>query len=61
MNSAKNMWYGEGKGIQKHAGKILVGTALLTSVLGVLNSLHSSKSNSINSNLIDKNSKYVVN
>jgi len=61
VNSAKNMWYGEGKGIQKHAGKILVGTALLTSVLGVLNSLHSSKSNSINSNLIDKNSKYVVN
>lgn len=60
VKSIKTLWHGEGKDIQKHAGKLLIGAAFLSSFLGVINSLHSSKSNSINSNLIDKNSRYVV-
>lgn len=61
--SAVKFFKGEGKGIQKHAGKMLLGAAVLSSVLGVINSVStSSKPSRVDAtNVIDKEDKYVVN
>ena len=61
--SAEALWKGEGKGIKKHAGKLLVGTAILSSVLGVVNAMSSSKTPSKidSADVIKKSDRYVVN
>ena len=43
VESAKAFYKGEGKGWQKHAGKILLGIAAMSSFLGVINSVSGSK------------------
>lgn len=59
-DSVKSLWAGEGQGISKHAGKILISSAVLTTTLGVLNALYSSTSSkNSDSNVIDKNSRYI--
>ena len=63
VNSAKELYRGTGhSGINKYSGKILLGAAVTSSVLGVLNALYSSKSPSKVdiSDVINKNEKYVV-
>ena len=63
VKSAKAFYKGEGQtGIKKHAGKILLGIAALSSIAGVINALHSSKTPSKvdTSDVINKNEKYVV-
>lgn len=62
VKASKALWQGEGQGVKKQSGKILLGLALLSSVFGVINSVSSSKKPSkINaSNVIDKNERYVV-
>ena len=62
IKSAKTLYNGEGQGLKKHAGKILLGLAALSSILGVVNALHSSKTPSkvSASDVIDKNNRYVV-
>lgn len=60
IKSAKALYDGGSHtGIKKHAGKILLGAAALSSLIGVLNALHSSKTPS-KSDVIDKTKKYVV-
>ena len=60
--SAKELWTGSGKGIAKQGGKILLGTAILSSVLGVINAVTSSHTPSKKnvSDVINKNSKYLT-
>ena len=60
--SAKTFWHGEGKGVEKHAGKSLLGCAVASSVLGVVNAVISSNglSNVTSNNVINKNKMYVV-
>lgn len=41
VKSSKKLWHGEGKGIQKHAGKMLVGSAVASTLIGIMNALHS--------------------
>lgn len=61
--SATKFFKGEGKGIQKHAGKLLLGSAILSSVLGVVNAVSSSaKPSRIDAaDVIKKDDKYMVN
>lgn len=59
-DSIAALWKGEGYGIKKQAGKILISTAALSSVLGILNALHSSKSNNNTQNVINKNDRYIT-
>ena len=67
VDSAKEMWRGPKnvaplKGVEKlskHAGKIVLGAAALTTVLGVINSSRVSKAKSDYS-VIDNKRKYVV-
>lgn len=63
-DSAKDLWRGpkETSGIAKHAGKGMVGLAVLSSVLGVVNAVMTSrhKANLNSSNVIDKNRKFEV-
>ena len=61
--SMETLWKGEGKGLKKHAGKLLVGTAVLSSVLGVINAMSSSKTPSKidSADVIKKSDRYVVN
>lgn len=63
VKSAKALYNGEGNGIQKHAGKILIGAAVFSSVAGVINSLASSHkpSEKTAADVIDKNNRYEVN
>ncbi len=63
VKSAKALFKGEGTGINKHAGKILIGTALLSSVLGVINAMSSSqKPSKVDAaDVIKKDDRYVVN
>lgn len=42
VDSAKSFYKGEGSGISKHAGKLLLGAAILSSAAGVVNALSSS-------------------
>ncbi len=41
VKSVEELYKGEGSGISKHAGKILIGTAMLSSILGVINAVSS--------------------
>jgi len=63
VQSAKAFYKGEGSGIEKHAGKILLGAAVLSSVFGVINTMSSSlKPSKVDAaDVIKKDSKYVVN
>lgn len=63
VKSAKALYKGEGSGINKHAGKILIGTALLSSILGVINAMSSSqKPSKVDAaDVIKKDDRYVVN
>lgn len=63
IESAKELYLGEGKGIQKQAGKILIGAAVLSSIIGVVNSVSSSqKPSSLSAaDIINKDNKYLVN
>ena len=62
-DSAKAFFLGEGSGLSKHAGKLLLGAAVLSTVLGITNIMSSSKKPSKldSADLIDKTRKYVVN
>lgn len=61
--SINSLYNGQGKGIQKHAGKGLIYLALLSSVAGVINVLNSSNkpSKMDATDFIKKDGKYVVN
>ena len=61
--SAKAFYKGEGYGIKKQAGKILLFSAILSSVLGVVNTMSSSKkiSKTDAADVIKKDDRYVVN
>ncbi len=63
VKSAKELYKGEGQGINKHAGKILIGASVLSSVLGVINTLSSAhKPSKVTAgNVINKSEKYTVN
>ncbi len=63
IKSAKSLWQGEGKGITKQGGKILLGLAALSSILGVLNAVTSTHTPSKTKakDVINQNEKYVVN
>lgn len=63
VDSAKALYHGEGKGLQKHAGKILLGAAVASSLLGVINVMNiSGKPSKLSAgDVIDKKEKYVVN
>lgn len=62
VKSAKELYKGEGKGLNKHAGKILIGAAALSSVLGVVNTLNYHKPSNVSAaDVINKKDKYVVN
>jgi len=60
VESAKTLYKGEGHGIKKHAGKILIGTAAISTVAGVINALNVNKSYANPSDVIDKNSRYTT-
>ncbi len=61
IDSAKALYKGEGKGISKHAGKILLGSSLLVSALGVINTVAGVKKQpKSNSDIIKKDEKHVV-
>ncbi len=61
VNSAKNLYKGDGRGIAKHAGKILLGVAALSSIFGVINTVAGvKKSPKSNSKVINPNEKHVV-
>lgn len=63
IKSAQALYNGDGNGIQKHAGKILLGAAVLSSVIGVINSITSSQtpSKTTAADVINKNNRYEVN
>jgi hypothetical protein len=58
VESSKELWKGEGKGLSKHAGKALIGIASLSTILGVINAVSHKSPNT--KNVIDKNERYVV-
>ncbi len=62
VKSAKNFYNGEGSGVSKHAGKILLGASLLSSVVGVANTVASGKKpqKTDASKVINKDDNYVV-
>ena len=61
VKSAKDLYKGEGTGIAKHAGKILLGAAALSSVLGVINTVAGSKQTpKSKSDIIKPDEKHVV-
>lgn len=61
--SMKEFYKGSGSGINKQAGKLLLGTALLSTILGVTNVMSSSQKPSKldSADIIEKDRKYVVN
>ena len=63
IKSAKALWQGEGSGVKKHAGKIIIGLAALSSVLGIINSVSSSKTPSKTkaADVISKDRNYIKN
>lgn len=63
IDSAKMFYNGQGKGIQKRAGKILLGAAIASSVIGVINVMNiSGKPSKLGAgDVINKEEKYVVN
>lgn len=62
FESLETFWKGEGSGVKKHAGKLLLGTAVLSSVIGVVNTMSSSKTPSKidSADVIKKSDRYVV-
>ena len=59
--SAKALYKGEGNGVTKHAGKILLGAAVLTSALGVINTVAGSRNTpKSKSDIIKTDEKHVV-
>ena len=61
VKSAKDLYKGEGTGIAKHAGKILLGAAVLSSVLGVINTVAGSKQTpKSKSDIIKPDEKHMV-
>ncbi len=63
VQSAKALYKGEGAGITKHAGKILLGASVLSTIIGVANAVSSSqKPSKIDAaDVIKKDDRYVVN
>lgn len=63
IKASKELWNGHGQGFRKHAGKVLIGLAALSSVIGVINAVTSSKTPSKTkaSDVIDKNKNYIKN
>ena len=63
VKSAKSFYKGEGSGMTKHAGKLLLGAAAASSLLGIINVMNiSGKPSKIGAgDVIDKKEKYVVN
>ena len=59
VESAKSLWTGKGKGVEKHAGKMLVGIAALSTILGVINSVTGIKKPAKASEIVKKNEGYV--
>ena len=58
-DSAKSFFNGSGKGLQKHSGKIMLGVAAASSIIGVINAVVNIKNQK--NDVIDKNRKSVVN
>lgn len=63
IDSAKALYNGQGKGLQKQAGKILLGAAAASTILGIVNVMNISGKPAKTSagDIIDKQEKYVVN
>ena len=63
FESAEAFYKGEGKGLQKHAGKILLGAAVASTALGIVNVMNiKGKPSKLSAgDVIDKQEKYVVN
>ena len=63
IRSAKSLYNGEGKGLTKYAGKLLLGVSVASSLLGIINVMNiSGKPSKIGAgDVIDKKEKYVVN
>ncbi len=63
VKASKALWEGQGNGIKKQSGKILIGLAAASTILGIINSVYSSKnpSNTKASDVIDKNKNYIKN
>ena len=60
-DSVKTLWQGKGRNFSKQSGKILVGAAALSTVLGIFNALYSSKTPQKNtSDVINKNGRYIT-
>ena len=60
VESAKALYKGEGHGMQKHAGKLLLGAAALSSIVGVLGTVFGSSKPQKHSDNINKEERYVV-
>ena len=61
VRSAKALYKGEGVGVSKHAGKILLGIALFSSAAGVINAVAGAKNvTKPKSDIIKSNEKHVV-
>lgn len=58
VESSIALYKGEGK--YKHAGKILLGTALISSIAGVINAVTSSHTPQKDIHIIDKNRRYTA-
>lgn len=63
IDSASALYKGEGKGLQKHAGKILLGASVASTVLGIINVMNiKGKPSKLSAGeVIDNQEKYVVN
>ena len=60
VESAKALYKGEGHGIKKYSGKILLGAAAFSTVAGVINALNVNKSYTNPNDVIDKNDRYIT-
>ena len=64
IKSAKELYRGpkNATGWAKHAGKVMIGEAAISSILGVINAVNIKKPSKLSAdNVIDKDRKYVVN
>lgn len=63
VESAKALWNGDKESLSKldkHSGKILIGTAVAATILGVLNTIHITKKPSTQHSVLDKKKESVV-
>ena len=60
VDSAKALYKGEGHGIKKYSGKILLGAAAISTVAGVVNALNVGKSYTNANDVIDKNDRCIT-